>query len=114
MLGKSLSSADRFDPIKPDKLSFPISINTKYRDEVQITIEYVITTEPMRDHTKPWTDVEYHDSDEGCRYGPDDRERCQNEWWRAKFRVQDEDTGLHLITVTNTGKQNYQNNVYYW
>ena len=113
-MGRSLSSADRFDLIKPDKLSFPISINTKYRDEVQITIEYVITTEPMRDHSKPWTDVEYNDSDEGCRYGPDDRERCQNEWWRAKFRVQDEDTGLHLITVTNTGKQNYQNNVYYW
>ena len=85
-----------------------------YRDEVKITIEYVITNEIIRDNTKPWTDVEYHDSDEGCRYGPDDKERCQNEWWRATFKVQDENTGLHLITVTNTGKQNYQNNVYYW
>jgi len=85
------------------------------RDELEITVEYVVTTELVEDDTKPWADVEYRadSSEETCQYGPSDLERCQNEWWDAKFKVQDEGTGLHLITVTNTGKPNYMNDVYY-
>merc|ERR1712226_822607 len=85
------------------------------RAELQITVEYVVTTETVKDDTKPWADVEYRadSSDETCQSGPSDLENCKNEWWGAKFKVQDEGTGLHLISVTNTGKPNYINDVYY-
>ena len=82
---------------------------------MQITVEYVVTTETVEDDSKPWADVEYRadSSDETCQSGPSDLENCKNEWWGAKFKVQDEGSGLHLITVTNTGKPNYMNDVYY-
>ena len=85
------------------------------RAELQITVEYVVTTETVEDDSKPWADVEYRadSSDETCQSGPSDLENCKNEWWGAKFKVQDEGSGLHLITVTNTGKPNYMNDVYY-
>ena len=94
---------------------FKIIFSFPNRDELEITVEYVVTTELVEDDTKPWADVEYraNSSEETCQYGPSDLERCQNEWWDAKFKVQDEGTGLHLITVTNTGKPNYMNDVYY-
>ena len=39
---------------------------------------------------------------------------CDMEHWWAKFRIQDEDSGLHLVKVEPTGKQTYKpDSVYY-
>ena len=96
-------------------LQFKIIFSFLNRDELEITVEYVVTTETVEDDSKPWADVEYRadSSDETCQSGPSDLENCKNEWWGAKFKVQDEGSGLHLITVTNPGKPNYMNDVYY-
>merc|ERR1712156_511348 len=51
-------------------------------------------------------------SDETCKIKPGEP-NCENEWWWAKFRIQDEDSGLQTVRVSPTGKDTYTEQVYY-
>ena len=87
------------------------------RKEVRASIIFKVTGQLEEDDTEPWTKMEYgaKSSDETCFYGPG-KQGCHLEYWWVKFRIQDEDSGLHLIDVTPEGKEGYQNpqnQVYY-
>ena len=68
----------------------------------------------VEDDTEPWTKIEYgaESEDETCTNGPGEP-GCDLEYWWVKFRIQDEDSGLHLVDVKPGGRETYQNQVYY-
>ena len=84
--------------------------------EVRATVVFKVTDEMVEDEddTEPWTKIEYgaESDDETCTNGPGEP-GCDLEYWWVKFRIQDEDSGLHLIDVKPGGKETYQNQVYY-
>ena len=87
------------------------------KKEVRASIIFKVTDQLEEDDTEPWTKMEYgaKSSDETCFYGPGEP-GCLFKYWWVKFRIQDEDSGLHLIDVTPEGKEGYQNpqnQVYY-
>jgi hypothetical protein len=85
-----------------------------HKQEVTLMIEFTVTNDDFKDKTEPWTRVEYgaDSSEETCQNKPGSA-NCGNEWWWAKFQIQDEDSGLHLVKVSPTGKETYTNQVYY-
>ena len=82
--------------------------------EVRATVVFKVTDEMVEDDTEPWTKIEYgaESEDETCTNGPGEP-GCDLEYWWVKFRIQDEDSGLHLVDVKPGGKETYQNQVYY-
>jgi len=82
--------------------------------EVRSTVVFKVTDEMEEDDTEPWTKIEYgaESDDETCTNGPGEP-GCDLEYWWVKFRIQDEDSGLHLVDVKPGGKETYQNQVYY-
>ena len=91
--------------------------NPSTKKEVRASIIFKVTDQLEEDDTEPWTKMEYgaKSSDETCFNGPGEP-GCDLEYWWVKFRIQDEDSGLHLIDVTPEGKEGYQNpqnQVYY-
>ena len=66
------------------------------------------------DKDEPWYKMEYgaESEDETCQFGPGEP-NCNTEWWWVKFRIQDEESGLHLVDVSPGGKDTYREQVYY-
>jgi len=90
--------------------------HASYRTLATVTLEFTITEadDDFEDDDEPWTKLEYgaDSEDETCRVKPGEP-NCENEWWWAKFRVQDEDSGLQSIRVSPTGKDTYTHQVYF-
>jgi len=90
--------------------------HASYRTLATVTLEFTITEadDDFEDDDEPWTKVEYgaDSSDETCKVKPGEP-NCENEWWWAKFRIQDEDSGLQTVRVSPTGKDTYTEQVYY-
>ena len=78
------------------------------------TVIFKVTDEMSEDNTEPWIKIEYgaESEDETCTNGPGEP-GCDLEYWWVKFRIQDEDSGLHLIDVKPGYKETYPNQVYY-
>ena len=85
-----------------------------HKREVRSTVEFHVTDEYEEDDTEPWYAKEYgaDSEDETCTNGPGEA-GCDMEWWWVKFRIQDEESGLHLVDVLPGGKETYQSQVYY-
>merc|ERR1712156_1362220 len=90
--------------------------HASYRTLATVTLEFTITEadDDFEDDDEPWTKVEYgaDSSDETCKVKPGEP-NCENEWWWAKFRIQDEESGLQTVRVSPTGKDTYTEQVYY-
>jgi len=80
------------------------------------TLEFTITEsgDEFEDDTEPETELKYgaDPDDETCSVKPGEP-NCGSQWWWAKFRVQDDDSGLHSVKVTPAGKETYASQVYY-
>lgn len=90
--------------------------HASHRSFATVTLEFTITDadDDFEDDDEPWTRVEYgaDSSDDTCTAKPG-APNCNSEWWWAKFRIQDEDSGLQTVRVMPTGKETYINQVYY-
>lgn len=85
-----------------------------YKREVTTTVEFTVTTEPESDDSEPEIDLEYgaDDEDELCINGPGVA-GCELQYWYAKFKVEDQESGLHVVKVVPEGKEMYQHPIYY-
>merc|ERR1712172_87506 len=90
--------------------------HASYRRQASVTLEFTITEpgDEFEDETEPETELEYgaDSEDETCSVKPGEP-NCGSQWWWAKFRVQDDDSGLHSVKVTPAGKETYASQVYY-
>merc|ERR1712086_474155 len=90
--------------------------HASYRRQASVTLEFAITEpgDEFEDETEPETELEYgaDSDDETCSVRPGEP-NCGSQWWWAKFKVQDDDSGLHSIRVTPAGKETYASQVYY-
>ena len=77
-------------------------------------MEFTVTDDYEEDDDEPWYKIEYGADDEEdlCTITPGNP-GCDQQWWWAKFRIQDEDSGLKSVKVEPTGKQTYAEAVYY-
>merc|ERR1712051_679546 len=71
--------------------------HASYRRQASVTLEFTITEpgDEFEDDTEPETELEYgaDSEDETCSVKPGEP-NCGSQWWWAKFRVQDDDSGL--------------------
>jgi len=90
--------------------------HASYRRQASVTLEFTITEpgDEFEDETEPETELEYgaDSDDEACLVKPGEP-NCGSQWWWAKFKVQDDDSGLHSVKVTPAGKETYASQVYY-
>jgi len=90
--------------------------HASYRRQASVTLEFTITEpgDEFEDDTEPDTELEYgaDSDDEACSVKPGEP-NCGSQWWWAKFRIQDDDSGLHSVRVTPAGKETYASQVYY-
>jgi len=90
--------------------------HASYRRQASVTLEFTITEpgDEFEDDTEPDTELEYgaDSDDETCSVKPGEP-NCGSQWWWAKFRIQDDDSGLHSVRVTPAGKETYASQVYY-
>jgi len=90
--------------------------HASYRTLATVQLDFLITEpdDDFEDETEPWTKVEYgaDSADETCQAKPGEP-NCEREIWWAKFRIQDEESGLHSVRVSPTGKDTYNDVVYY-
>merc|ERR1711935_455622 len=81
--------------------------HASYRRQASVTLEFTITEpgDEFEDDTEPETELEYgaDSDDETCSVKPGEP-NCGSQWWWAKFRIQDDDSGLHSVRVTPAGK----------
>merc|ERR1712008_573259 len=90
--------------------------HASYRRQASVTLEFTITEpgDEFEDETEPETELEYGaDSDDETRSVRPGEPNCGSQWWWEKFKVQDDDSGLHSVRVTPTGKETYASQVYY-
>ncbi len=93
-----------------------------FRADLAVTVDFTVAAE-LEDDDSPDGDIEYLESYDGgsessendgeCEFEPDDLENCNKGDWYVKFKIQDEDSGLHLIQVLPTGGQGNPNSLFY-
>ena len=75
-----------------------------------------IVAERVDDDSRPWAKLSYFadSKEEVCPAGPGEP-GCDNHTWWAKYLVQDEESGLHIVqfTAVGDGSGEYMDSIYY-